>query len=73
MLEICAPKLTIPFLSAAKFSSAVLSFGTPPLYFNARAVATITAAFGLRPAKRHLMSKNFSAPRSEPNPASVMQ
>jgi hypothetical protein len=25
----------------------------------------------VRPALRHLMSKNFSAPRSAPNPASV--
>ncbi len=34
-------------------------------------VATITAAEGDRPALRHLMSKNFSAPRSAPKPASV--
>ncbi len=34
-------------------------------------VATITVAAGLRPALRHLMSKNFSAPRSAPKPASV--
>ena len=35
------------------------------------AVATITVSLGCRPAFRHLMSKNFSAPRSAPKPASV--
>ena len=35
----------------------------PPLYLSARIVATTTTQSGLRPAKRHLMSKNFSAPR----------
>ena len=34
-------------------------------------VATITAAFGRSPDLRHLMSRNFSAPRSAPKPASV--
>ena len=43
----------------------------PPWYFTALAVATITAALGCRPAMRHLMLKNFSAPRSLPKPASV--
>src|SRR5881628_2766822 len=36
----------------------------------ARTLATTTAASGFRPAARHLMSKNFSAPRSAPKPAS---
>ena len=40
--------------------------------FNALTVATTTAAFGLSPALRHLMFKNFSAPKSAPNPASVI-
>ena len=40
---------------------------------GAEAGGTITAADGLRPALRHLMSKNFSAPRSAPKPASVTQ
>jgi len=44
---------------------------TPPFIFIARTVATITAAEGFSPALRHLMSKNFSAPRSAPKPASV--
>ena len=43
-----------------------------PLYFRARTVATMTTALGFRPAMRHLMSRNFSAPRSAPKPASVM-
>ncbi len=34
-------------------------------------VATTTATAGRSPAVRHLMSKNFSAPRSAPKPASV--
>ena len=38
---------------------------------NAFVVATITAASGDRPAFLHLISKNFSAPKSAPKPASV--
>jgi cobalamin-dependent methionine synthase I len=34
-------------------------------------VATITTADGLKPAVRHFISRNFSAPRSAPKPASV--
>ena len=34
-------------------------------------VATSTTTEGLRPAFLHLISRNFSAPRSAPNPASV--
>ena len=41
------------------------------MYFNALTVATITTASGLSPAFLHLISKNFSAPRSAPKPASV--
>src|SRR6186997_2084172 len=44
---------------------------TPPWYFSARTVATTTATSGRSPDLRHLMSTNFSAPRSAPNPASV--
>src|SRR5205814_8831963 len=49
---------------------------TPPLLLHSYPTRrssdlTTTAASGLRPAMRHLMSKNFSAPRSAPNPASV--
>ena len=39
--------------------------------FSARTVPTTTTASGVRPAIRHLMSRNFSAPRSAPKPASV--
>ena len=35
------------------------------------AVATMTAASGLNPAVLHFISKNFSAPKSAPKPASV--
>ena len=35
-------------------------------------VATRTTQLGLRVAFRHLISKNFSAPRSAPKPASVI-
>jgi formate--tetrahydrofolate ligase len=44
---------------------------TPPCILSARTVATMIAASGLRSAKRHLISRNFSAPRSAPKPASV--
>ena len=65
------PRLAQPFLTASTFSVPRSSFLTPPFIFMARTVATITTASGLRPALRHLMSKNFSAPRSAPKPASV--
>jgi len=39
---------------------------TPPFIFMARTVATMTVADGFSPAFAHLMSKNFSAPRSAP-------
>ena len=71
--SICFPKLTIPALSASTFASFKSSFLTPPLYFKARTVATITTALGAMPAFLHLISMNFSAPRSAPKPASVTQ
>ena len=43
----------------------------PPCILSERTVATSTAASGFSPPTRHLMSKNFSAPRSDPKPASV--
>ena len=64
--------MTAPFLSASTFSFARSAFKTPPLYLSARTVATKTTHFGFRLAKRHLISKNFSAPRSAPKPASVI-
>ena len=73
IFSICFSRFTMPDLSAAIFSFASSSFETPPLYFNARIVATRTATSGLSPDIRHLISKNFSAPRSAPKPASVMQ
>ncbi|MGU3126394.1 hypothetical protein ACVXZZ_00360 [Staphylococcus aureus] len=41
------------------------------MHFYARIVATTTTAAGSNPASRALISTNFSAPKSEPNPASV--
>ena len=70
--SICFSKFTIPFFSASKFSSAKSFFATPPLYFNALTVATKTTASGFKFALLHLISMNFSAPKSAPNPASVM-
>ena len=58
--------------SSAPRSSFVSAFlSAPPCILSERTVATSTAASGFSPPARHLMSKNFSAPRSEPNPASV--
>ena len=71
MFLTCASRLTMPFLSAATSGVPRFSFLTPPCILSARTVATTTAASGLSPPKRHLMSKNFSAPRSAPKPASV--
>ena len=53
--------------------STVATLSLIHIYFSARTVATTTTQEGARPAMRHLMSINFSAPRSEPKPASVMQ
>ena len=72
MLLTCFNRFGSPFSRASKFSLFKSAFATPPLYFNARTVATITTALGVRPAIRHLMSKNFSAPKSAPKPASVI-
>ena len=64
-------RLVAPRCTAAGSAAPRRSFGTPPCILRARTVATTIAASGLSPAIRHLMSKNFSAPRSAPNPASV--
>ena len=61
----------MPRSSAATFSAGRSATSTPPWYFIARTVATITAAEGRRPVVRQRMSTNFSAPRSAPKPASV--
>jgi len=70
-LSTCCSRLGRPFSSASRFSWFSSGLGTPPWYFSARTVATITTAEGFRPALRHLMSMNFSAPRSAAKPASV--
>ena len=53
------------------FASAMCLRVEPPWYRSALSVATTTAASTGKPPVRAAMSKNFSAPRSEPNPASV--
>ena len=72
MLSRWASRLQMPRSSAARSGVFSSVLGTPPLYFRARTVATITMQSGDRPALRHLMSINFSAPRSAPKPASVI-
>ncbi len=67
----CLAKFSIPWSRASTFSPTSDVFGTPPCIFSARIVATITTALGLKPALRALMFMNFSAPKSEPKPASV--
>ena len=71
MFSTCFNRFGIPFSNASKFSLFKSAFGTPPLYFNALTVATIITASGFKLAILHLMSKNFSAPKSAPNPPSV--
>ena len=67
-----ASRLASPRVTAATSGVPSASFLTPPCILSARTVATTIAASGLSPPARHLMSKNFSAPRSAPNPASVI-
>ena len=61
----------MPASSLARSSTESCLASAPPWYFSARTLATITTAEGHRPVLRHLMSRNFSAPRSAPKPASV--
>ena len=53
--------------------SAPVASRLPPWCLSALAVATITTAFGPNPPARQTMSMNFSMPRSEPKPASVIR
>ena len=77
--SICLARFAPPAVTASTFSASragssgfpATILPTPPCIFSARIVATTTAASGRRPDARHLMSKNFSAPMSAPNPASV--
>ena len=63
--------LTKPRRRASTSSFCRSGTATPPWNFSARTVATTTTASGRSPDLRHLMSMNFSAPRSDPKPASV--
>ena len=71
ILWICFNKLLNPFDRAISSLFNMFSFNAPPWYFKAFIVATITTTSGTNPVFLHLISKNFSAPKSEPNPASV--
>ena len=51
--------------------SAPRSRSPSPWCSSARTVATSTTALGVRPPTRATMSRNFSKPRSDPNPPSV--
>ena len=64
-------RLAMPRFTASTFSGPSALRATPPCIFSARTVATTTAQDGFSPADRHLMSRNFSPPRSAPKPASV--
>ena len=69
------PRLAEPSSIARRLSAAELrgSSSRPAWCFSALAVATITTALGANPPARQTMSMNFSIPRSEPKPASVMR
>ena len=71
IFSICFSKLTIPLASASTFGVFKSSFLTPPWCFKALIVATTTTQFGVNPPYLHLISKNFSAPKSAPKPPSV--
>ena len=61
----------MPDPMAGRSSRSTSATATPPWNFRARTVTTTTATSGRSPVARHLMSMNFSAPRSAPKPASV--
>ncbi|ETS15005.1 hypothetical protein Q649_00403 [Bartonella quintana JK 73] len=65
-------RLAAPFCKVMIFSFVRLFLSTPLFIFNARIVTTITVASGTRPVCQHLILKNFFAPRSAPNPASMI-
>ena len=71
MFAICCFKFSKPAATASTFSPLRSFLSTPPCIFNALTVATITTIFGFKLPFLHLISKNFSAPKSAPNPASV--
>ena len=64
-------RLGAPAHTASTLGMSSSATGTPPCSLRARTVQTSTTAWGASPACRHLMFKNFSAPRSAPKPASV--
>ena len=71
MFSMWRPRLASPARTASGLGLFRSALATPPWLLRARTVATSTQAEGAMPAARHLMSRNFSAPRSAPKPASV--
>ena len=71
MFSTCFSRFGRPRSTAAASGFERSWSATPPCILRARTVATSTTAAASRPALVHLMSKNFSAPRSKPKPASV--
>ena len=69
--SMCLPRLSHPFSTADKFSSPNFSLVIPPFILRALTVATKTTADGFKFAFLHFIFRNFSAPKSAPNPASV--
>ena len=70
---ICRFKFTHPLATASGFGLDKSCFLTPPCILRALTVATRTTASGLRDAVLHLISKNFSAPKSAPKPAAIRE
>ena len=71
MFSMCFARLTNPRLTASGSGLLRSDLSMPALYLRDLTVETITHTLGRIPASRHLMSRNFSAPRSAPKPASV--
>ena len=67
----CLNKFGIPDFNAFKSSTPKFFGSALPCNFNALTVATKTTHEGLIPDFLHLIFRNFSAPKSAPNPASV--
>ena len=64
-------RFSAPLRTASGSGASMSLIATPPCHLRPRMVATTTAAEGLGPPCRTLISMNFSKPRSAPNPASV--
>ena len=68
----CLSRLQSPALRVSMVRVSGLSSSPPPWVIRALIDATTTTQSGLMPDCLQTMSMNFSPPRSEANPASVM-